>query len=70
MLNISLQGFVESFKDTLENMRAGARQNTDIRELDDKQFRAAGEAKVVKTYKFDPTKPRVAPASTKPKYYS
>ena len=64
-----MQGFVESLKDSFENMKAGARAQ-DNRELDDKQFRAAGEAKVVKTYKFDPTKPLVTPASTKRKYYT
>jgi len=65
------KGFFESFKDSLGNMRAGATAAAqDNRELDDKQFRAAGQAKVVRTYKFDPTKPLVTPASTKRKYYS
>ena len=57
------KGFVKSVRDTLDNFRAAGKV-IDRREYDEKMFREAGNAKTVKTYHYDPTKP-IAPKKTK-----
>jgi len=50
------KGFKESFRDTLDNWKVQGAIN-DRRAYDEQQFRDAGSAKPIKTFKYDPTKP-------------
>jgi len=50
------KGFKESFNETLDNWKVQGAIN-DRRNYDEQQFRDAGAAKPIKTFKYDPTKP-------------
>lgn len=63
-LPIKKKGFVAGLKESWTNMKI-TKELQERQRIDEIRFQKAGTAPLVKTYKYDPTKPRVTAASAK-----
>uniref|UniRef100_W8BGV9 Mitochondrial inner membrane protein OXA1L n=1 Tax=Ceratitis capitata TaxID=7213 RepID=W8BGV9_CERCA len=62
-LPIKKKGFVKGMKESWENMKI-SKEIEERQRLDEIRFAKAGKGPLVKTFKYDPTKPRPATGST------